>query len=200
MNLSEYLQHFLHHSLHVPAPGAVFHQMNNLYRPSNTHCLISSSGLGPLSLWELSGLPLNKSGPNVWCLSGHFYSSLTVWRWHGGNGLLEEQDQGKNVAGNNACLRDWWMQRSHPIYIPLIPNWFSLGKMVLLKKRERVQEKRDGGRLQRGASVNGLKKLPKWKSILCLRQKINQQFFSHVQFNKFQKMLENIVLLYNMFY
>lgn len=49
-------------TLLVPAQVAVLHQMNNLYRRvAAITGLISSTGVGCVSLWELSGFPLDKS-------------------------------------------------------------------------------------------------------------------------------------------
>lgn len=84
------------------------------------------------------------------------------------------------------CVKsDWSMWRPLSIYIPLIRNWLSLGKMNPKKHRESMRGERDtvadyseassyiccwdsGVQWWRGCELSANVKLSKWKSIMCV--------------------------------
>lgn len=160
--------------------------MNNLYRHAAAITgLISNTGVGRVSLWELSGFPLDKSALtyDVWgaifipVWLANYPEVMGCWR------RKRKAAGGKCICA--ACVKsDWSMQRLLSIYILLIRNWLSLGKMNL-KNRERKSMREErwwqirlrqahtsklglGCLWCRGCELSVNIKLSKWKSILCV--------------------------------
>ncbi len=117
-------------TLLVPAQVAVLHQMNNLYRRvAAITGLISSTGVGCVSLWELSGFPLDKSALTydvrgaifipVWL--GNYPEVMGCW------GRKRKTAGGKCIRAACVCAFVWSLIDRCSTRSPFISRLFGIG-------------------------------------------------------------------------